>query len=669
MRTFVLGLVIGLLPASFTWAQCAADRLGHWGGAAGAAAASDLRLYAAIGPDLIVFDTFNPSQPVELGRVAIGTPYAGLATEGNLLVCWGAQTGLLTIDVSDSTSPRIVGRLDGIAPNWVALHGDLAYVGVEAGLEVFDLTDPAAPVAVGQVSTDYPPAKIVINAGYAYVRIRTPEFYSGRLLIFDLSDPIAPELVNQLPQDDIQAFDARDDVLIAASRGTTFRRYAIHLGGQPELVAELPFYDSWVDDVQLTGGGVMYAASGSAIHAFTLAESAELHYTNGYATPGYGSLRTTIRNFAVAGGSTGLRVVDERARNIGGFRYAGVPEAIVVRDSIAYLACGAAGLQIVDVAEPAAPTLIATIRPHNDYSGIRAVAAVGDRAYTGDSHGEVLAWNVGDPAHPVALGEVGPLQGTPTRIVADEQRLYVVTRRSYPLESTLYAFDNRGAMPTLAASIDFPAERAIWDISLKDGRLAVGQEGGMTVFDATDPAQLAEVLFVRVLNSAIRTVALADASTLFAIDNSGHGRAYDIRDVQRPRYQGHFYTGMRDRISISGNRLYAGGTSYPTTLWFDIRDPYQITQIGQIPTRGEAVFAVPDSDITYLGGWVDGLTIHRVSHPADVNRDGEVGIADLALLLAHFGEFTAEGIDGGDLDCDGQVGIEDLSLIVSLFGR
>lgn len=51
----------------------------------------------------------------------------------------------------------------------------------------------------------------------------------------------------------------------------------------------------------------------------------------------------------------------------------------------------------------------------------------------------------------------------------------------------------------------------------------------------------------------------------------------------------------------------------------------------------------------------------------DVNSDGVIDIADLALLLAHFGMVGALP-EEGDLDGNLQVDIQDLALILARFG-
>lgn len=52
----------------------------------------------------------------------------------------------------------------------------------------------------------------------------------------------------------------------------------------------------------------------------------------------------------------------------------------------------------------------------------------------------------------------------------------------------------------------------------------------------------------------------------------------------------------------------------------------------------------------------------------DINKDGEVGLGDLSVLLQHFGQTDDATFEDGDLDNDGTVDLADLALILSAFG-
>lgn len=54
--------------------------------------------------------------------------------------------------------------------------------------------------------------------------------------------------------------------------------------------------------------------------------------------------------------------------------------------------------------------------------------------------------------------------------------------------------------------------------------------------------------------------------------------------------------------------------------------------------------------------------------PADLNADGAVGLQDLTILLAHFGQTEGAQPQDGDLDGDGDVDLADLTSLLARFG-
>lgn len=79
-----------------------------------------------------------------------------------------------------------------------------------------------------------------------------------------------------------------------------------------------------------------------------------------------------------------------------------------------------------------------------------------------------------------------------------------------------------------------------------------------------------------------------------------------------------------------------------------------------------------DGSVTFPGWNLDDIVISGiVAHGVcaeDVNADGNVDIADLAILLANFGTPAGALPSGGDIDGNGSVDLQDLGLLLALFG-
>jgi hypothetical protein len=66
---------------------------------------------------------------------------------------------------------------------------------------------------------------------------------------------------------------------------------------------------------------------------------------------------------------------------------------------------------------------------------------------------------------------------------------------------------------------------------------------------------------------------------------------------------------------------------------------------------------------------VDMGTYEFASHyPGDLDGDDEVGLADLAQLLGHYGTTSGADYEDGDLDGDGDVDLSDLAALLGVYG-
>ena len=87
--------------------------------------------------------------------------------------------GLEVVDVSDPTSPEVVGHYDPLGYGLkVAVAGDYAYLAVASGFpglmnwwtfDVVDVSDPTIPYAVGYGGTPGQAVDVAVAGDYAYV--------------------------------------------------------------------------------------------------------------------------------------------------------------------------------------------------------------------------------------------------------------------------------------------------------------------------------------------------------------------------------------------------------------------------------------------------------------------------------------------------------------------
>jgi hypothetical protein len=140
---------------------------------------------------LETFDATDPAVPASVGFYS-GANYFDAAVFGTHAILVGF--GLEVVDLTDPANPTFVGGDGNVVGRTALWRGRYAYIGDEAGLHVWDLLDPASPVAGAVVPA--PADRHVRSALHAAAD--GPEALmltdTGRALLFDLSTPSLPEL-------------------------------------------------------------------------------------------------------------------------------------------------------------------------------------------------------------------------------------------------------------------------------------------------------------------------------------------------------------------------------------------------------------------------------------------------------------------------------------------
>ena len=135
---------------------------------------------------LYIIDVSNPSSPQLLGHYFAYPHCRKLDITGDFVFLTQLVGDVFVIDVQDPTLPGLVTMIDGSGRYFldVAISGNQAYFpNSENGVEVFDISDPSAPIFRGAVTIDGSARDIAINFPYAYVAD------GNGLTALDIGDP------------------------------------------------------------------------------------------------------------------------------------------------------------------------------------------------------------------------------------------------------------------------------------------------------------------------------------------------------------------------------------------------------------------------------------------------------------------------------------------------
>ena len=586
----------------------------------------------------------------------------------------------------------------------VQVVGTLAYVADDyAGLQIIDVSTPAAPVRVGGYDTSGYAYDVQVVGSLAYVADG-----SAGLQIIDVSNPAAP----------------------------------VRLGG---------YASGYASGVQVVGT-LAYVADGSAgLQIIDVSNPAAPVRLGGYDTSGYAYDVQVVGTLAyVADGWVGLQIIDvsnpAAPVRLGGYDTSGGALAVQVVGTLAYVADFNAVLQIIDVSNPAAPVRLGG---YDTLWSAWGVQVVGTLAYVADYYGleiirlgpEVagisqvgptrfrltLAQPLRDGSYKVTVGPeiVADLAGnwmdqnadgisddaftfeltvdtTPPTMtvnsltttqfrpglsgtVDDPQATITVTvdGNSYP------AANNGDGTWTLAAWVIGPLRAGIYDVSAK-ATDAAGNEG---VDGTTDELTVYSTVSER---RVFYNDSCLDGSDVAANADDDLAIATD-KAVLRPggaplAMNCSGYSRGINGIMIDLAGLPPGAT--PTADWFTFRtgsfgDPGSWTA-GPVPTtvavrRGAGVagsdrITVIWDDSTICSTWLEatlrascfGLatddTFYFANMPADFTGDRRVDYSDLGILAGSYRRSIAN-IGAGDANLDGVVDYLDLGILAGNYRK
>jgi hypothetical protein len=339
---------------------------------------------------------------VELG-LGFGRVERGIAVSGGLAYVANRER-LEVVDVRHPVNPP---RTSSIRlkedSREIATVGDVAYVATFHGLEIVDLSDPWHPEAVGSLALPGDATGVDVQAGLAYVAA-TPALY-----VIDVLDPAAPAVVGVLGN-----LGTALDVVVSGD-------YAYVAGGSAGLsvvdVSDLST-PSQVAGEPSTGWRIDHEGS----HVFLFSNPGQLAHIIDVSNP--------LAPFAVAhvDGPTG-------GSSDGGDG--------VVSGDLLYLTRGH-DVEIWDVGDAASPNFLGSVS--GPVRGGAGIAVRHGRAYLGGSFVTGLqVFDVADPAAPSFEGAAGPLASSSDVALLDDR---VVTAGLYGL--SVFALDCNASPSPLA---------------------------------------------------------------------------------------------------------------------------------------------------------------------------------------------------------------------------
>jgi hypothetical protein len=263
---------------------------------------------------LRIIDISDPVYPLEVGFYDTPSNAVRVDVEGNYAYVADGEDGLRIIDISTPTAPLEVGFYDtpGHAED-VVVAGNYAYIadGI-GGLRIIDVSDPTVPTEAGYYGTQGEYIDLSVVGNYAYVNV------GGGFDIFDISNPDAPMIIGSYNFQSITftcGAELSGNYLYAAGSDGL---YIIDVSN-PTAPTEAGIYNTdaiCVLSVMEKGAYITVSTSTGEVHIIDISNPTLPAEAGSFITPGQTIDVTAARNYAYAtngyGGLIILRLLADK---------------------------------------------------------------------------------------------------------------------------------------------------------------------------------------------------------------------------------------------------------------------------------------------------------------------------------------------------------------------
>jgi len=553
-------------------------------------------------------------------REALVTRAGGLDTSGNAAGVWVAggvayvadgTAGLQVVDISDPAAPKRLGGYNTSGTAWAAhVAGGIAYVADgTAGLQVIDVSNPAAPTRLGGYDTSGVASAVQVVGTIAYVADG-----DAGLQVIDVSNPAFP-----IFQSRFATISYAGDVKVVGNIAHVLSRSAVQGGlemvdvtdpANPALVGSFYFEANFFGSLDVVDGFAYVATGDSGLQILDVGD------------PAAPALAGSFNRFA-------------------GVPFAGTTEGVHVVGNIAHLThrtfAGVTiynGYSLVDVSDPAHPRQVGGFlavdtggaTPVPSWTRVRVA---GDTAYLarGTSGLEVFSIRMGLPQTLTWPAGLGPILALNT---------------NYPLE-----VKSTSGLPVALRVVSGPATAAAGLIAATGvGTVQVEAEQlGDSAYlptRATRAFNVQRAVISRVVNFPSNLSRDVDVAGNFAYLANG-GAGLEVVDVGNPanpsRVGGYDTSGSATAVSVAGNTAYVADGEAGLQI-IDVGNPSSPSRLGGFNTSGSAGGLHVAGGIAYVADGVAGLQLIDVRNQANPSRLGGYDTSGFAAAVRVSGGFA-----------------------------
>lgn len=451
--------------------------------------------------------------------------------------------------------------------NRTVIAGGYLYAASDLGLVVYDLSDPAAPVLVGQLETDEPAEDVDIEGSVAYLACQ------NSLQIVSISSPTSPALLGSYETDwGAHGVDSDGSIAVLANEILGFFVFDVSDPTSPALLGGLDT-DVRPLKVRLVGDVAYVADSRGGLQVADLSDPtspSEISWTNAARTSE--DVEVDGSMVYLAGRLNGwVDVIDctdlANPVNVGGFDSPGSVGDLAVYNGLVYYTDNSGYLVALDVSTPSVPTVHSVYPLPYRIDGVTIRDGI---AYVGNMH----MVDISNPPYDPYLGEWTVSFPINDSVIEESSKRAVVSQGLYGVR--LADLNDPFGIVELG-SIDTPGAAggaAFYGpyVLVADGY------AGLQVIDATDPGAMSIVGNLPTPNDAWNVTAHGGLAYLSVILNGM--QIVDLSDPTSPSVLGGYDDVYRVYdIAVRDGIAYLAAGEQGLHL-VDVSDPTQPQMIG-----------------------------------------------------------------------------------------
>ncbi len=342
-----------------------------------------------------ILDITTPTEPIFVRILSSGLVYEFARSGNSLLV---ASNAFRIYNIADPANPVLTGSL-AYDCRHVTVDSNYVYISGPTNFRVIDISNRFNPQQIAYRYQSYDAGNTSIADHYAYIAS------SNRMIIFDITNPRSPVPIDTVVAPLYASISKTFGNRLYLTSWTGFSIFNIANPAAPQLTSESPD-QGWDFDVVQSGNYAYLADGRSGLRIYDVSNPAQLVQISRCLMPGFARSVTLSGQYAyVSARNGGMRIIDVSNPvtpfGVGNFTDSGMTrgygiEAIAVSGRYAYLADqdvyfpdSSRGIRIVDIDTLSAPHQVGNYQ-HDSFHPL-AVKVVGNYAYVSDGIGlEIL---------------------------------------------------------------------------------------------------------------------------------------------------------------------------------------------------------------------------------------------------------------------------------------